>query len=138
MTILACADVTEALIDMVAAATGRPVGGAQLPFGADPPFAVVYPLPGGDTWGPDLVAPDAGAALLYQITSVAIFRADAEAHADLVRQVLLDRDPDGGFVTPLVVAGLTVIDREHVAFGGIDESRGVFNAREQYLIHVTI
>lgn len=137
MTLPDTTPVTDALIGLLEAATGRPVGGGQLPFGADPPFAVVYQLPGGGTWGPGLVAPDAGFALLYQVTSVAIFRDDVEAHADLVRHALLDRGPTGALTTPMPVGGLVVFDREHAAFGGIDEERGVFNAREQYLIHVT-
>lgn len=135
MTLPDTTPVTDAVVALVADGTGRPVGTAVLPAGAEPPFAVVYQLPGGDTWGPGLADPDAGFALLYQITSVAVYRDDVEAHADTVRHVLLDR-AGGAFVTPLVVPGMVVIDREHAAFGGIDEQRGVFNAREQYLIHV--
>lgn len=131
------APVTAALIALVTAATAAPVGDGRLPYSSDPPFAVVYPLPGGDTWGPTFSAPDAGAALDYQITSVAVSRAGVEAHADVVRHALLDRVA-GVFTTPLVVPGLVVLDREFVAFGGIDEDQGAYNAHSTYRIHVTL
>lgn len=132
------AAVTDALIALVRAVTAAPVGESRLPTAADPPFAVVYPLAGGDTWGPGYVWAQSGAALEYQITSVAISRVSVERFADSVRHGVLDRAADGTFVYPLPVAGLFVLDRELVAYGGVEEERGVFNAHDHYRIHVTL
>lgn len=130
--------VTVALINLLATLTARPIGDGALPNAADPPFAVVYPMDSSLTWGPDYVAPQAGAALNYQITVVDVTRAGAETFADTVRHALLDRNVDGAFVNALPVAGLAVLDRELVAYGGVDSDRGVFNVRDNYQIHVTL
>lgn len=129
--------VTDALVGFLAATTGRPIGSGALPTAADPPFGVVYPLPSGITWGPDYVAPQAAAGLNYQITIVDVSRSGAETFADAIRHALLDRDADGAFVNPLPVTGLAVLDRELIAYGGLDSDRGVFNVRDTYQIHVT-
>jgi hypothetical protein len=130
------AGVTQAIITLLAT-LGRPIGSGALPSAADPPFAVVYPLPGGSNWGPGFTAPQDGAALSYQITVVDVSRAGAETFADTARHALLDRNVDGGFVNPLPVTGLAVLDRELVAYGGVDSDRGVFNVADTYQIHVT-
>lgn len=137
MSIPSSKTVTDALIALIATATGRPVGDATLPTAADPPFAVVYQLPGGEFWGPDYTAPQAGAALVYQVTSVAHHRADAEAHADVIRHALCDRNGDGAFITALAAAGLVVLDRELVSYGGVTSDRGVFNVADTFQIHLT-
>jgi len=133
------AALTEALIDLVAGVTAAPIGDGRPPVAGDPPYAIVYPIAaGGDTWGPDYVAPQVGASIDYQITSVAVHRADVEAFADAVRHAVLDRDGNGAFVNPMTVPGLVILDRELVAFGGVDEDRGVFNTPDQYRIHVVL
>lgn len=137
MSVPDTAPVTTALVDLVAGVTLRPVGDSNLPTAADPPFAVVYPLPSGDFWGPDYGEAQSAAALTYQITSVAVYRTDAEEMADAVRHALLDRDVDGAFVTAMPVTGLAVLDREAVTYGGVDSDRGVFNVRDIFTIHVT-
>lgn len=138
MSVPGTAGVTNALVALIATATARPVGDAVLPTAADPPFAIVYPLPGGDNWGPGLTAPQSGAAIEYQITSVAVGRSAVEAFADTVRLAILGRAAGGAFTNALVVAGLVVLERELVAYGGVDQERGVFNARDHYRIHVTL
>lgn len=138
MSVPGTASVTDALIDLVAGVTAAPVGDGKPPTAADPPFCIVYPMPGGDNWGPVFTAPQSGAALEYQVTSVAVSRSDVETFADSVRHVLLDRNGAGGFTHVLAVSGLVVLDRELVAYGGVDEERGVFNARDTYRIHVTL
>jgi hypothetical protein len=137
MTVPSSAPVTAALVALVASATSRPVGDGRLPTAADPPFAVVYGLPGGESWGPDYTDPQAATALAYQITYVSVTRAGAEAFADIVRHALLDRSADGAFVTALAVSGLTVLDRELLSYGGLDSDRGVFNIRDTFQVHVT-
>lgn len=138
MSVPSAAPVTAALINLLATLTARPIGDGTLPVAADPPFAVVYPMDSSITWGPDYVAPQAGAALNYQITVVDVSRAGAEAFADIVRHALLDRGTDGAFVNALPVTGLAVLDRELVAYGGVDSDRGVFNVADSYQIHVTL
>jgi hypothetical protein len=129
--------VTDAVVALADTVGAAPVGDGTMPTAGDPPFSVVYPLAGGDTWGPDYTAPQSAAAFMYQITTVAVSRASAETHADLVRHAFLDRDTNGAFVTPLPVAGLVVLDRELVSYGGVVSDRGVFNVADTYLIHVT-
>lgn len=136
MSIVNTAPITAALMALVAGATARPVGDARLPVG-DPPFVVVEPLPSGETWGPDYVAPQAAAVLSYQVTTVAIARGDAEVFADVVRHAILDRDADGAFVVPLSAVGVTVLDRELASYGGVITDRGVYNIADTYQIHVT-
>lgn len=127
--------VTNAVVALVDA-VGL-VGDGTLPPTGNPPFAIVYPLPNGDFWGPDLVAPQAGAALDYQITIVDVSRAGAETFADIIRHALLDRDASGAFLTPMPVAGLIVHDRELLAYGGVVSERGVFNIADTFRIHVS-
>lgn len=131
------APVTAALAAFVAAATARPVGDGTLPTAADPPFAIVYQLPSGTPWGPDYTAPQDGVAFVYQVTCVAVSRSGVEVFADIVRHALLDRNADGGFITPLAVTGLAVLDREILAYGGLVSDRGVFNVADTYQIHVS-
>lgn len=136
MSIPDTAGVTAAVVALVAT-LNRPVGSGALPTAADPPFAVVYPVSAGGFWGPGFTAPQAGAALSYQVTVVDVSRAGAETFADTVRHALLDRDVDGGFVNALPISGLAVLDRELVAYGGVSSDRGVFNVADTYAIHVT-
>ena len=133
--------VTEALVAFLATATGKPVGRATAPLGVDgtpaaPPFAVVYPLPGGDTWGPVYDAPDAGAQLPYQVTSVGLRADQAEWLADKVRQAMLGRT--NGALTPLVVSGVTVLDRSITGYGGAVVDGDVVSVPDSYLVHVTV
>lgn len=133
MTLPSSAPVTTALVALVGAA-----GDGRLPDNTAPPFAVVYPLPGGDTWGPIYTAPQAGAQLDYQVTSVDISRAGVEAKADQLRQLLFARDAAGVFITAMPVSGLVVLDRELIEYGGLTHERGVFNIADTIRIHVTV
>lgn len=137
MSVVDVAPLTDALVAFLASLTGRPVGDGRLPTQADPPFAVVYQIPGGEFWGAEYADAQAGAAVAYQITSVDVTRAGAELHADSIRHALCDRLADGSFVDPLTAAGLVVLDRELISFDGVDSDQGVFNARDTYWIHVT-
>lgn len=136
MSVPGTAELSDALVALIGT-TGRPVGDGRTPTAADPPFAVVYTIVGSDFWGPAFAAPQSGAAIEYQVTSVDVSRAGAEAFADTVRHLLLDR-ADGAFVNALTVPGLVVLDRELASYGSIDHDRGVFNVADQYRIHVTL
>lgn len=133
--------VTEALVAFLAAQTGKPVGRATAPLAADgtpaaPPFAIVYPLPGGDTWGPTYDGPDEGAALPYQVTAVGLRADQAEWLADKVRQAMVRRT--NGALTPLAVAGLTVLDRSITGYGGTVVDGEVVSVPDSYVVHVTV
>lgn len=60
---------------------GVAVGDAEAPSGVAPPYCVVYPIPGGDTYG-TLGAPNDDAELVYQVTCVGVSRKQAEWLAD--------------------------------------------------------
>ena len=62
------------------------VGDAVAPD-VDPPYAVVYPVPGGSTSG-TLADPDDDAVFVYQVTCVGKSREQAEWIADKVLQLL--------------------------------------------------
>lgn len=134
------APVTAALVAFLAALTGRPVGEATAPLvnglPAVPPYAIVYPLAGGTTWGPMLEGPDEGAQLPYQITSVGLRSDQATWMADKVRQAILGRT-NGSLTSPLVVPGVTVLDREFSAYGGQDREGDVVSVPDTFLIHVS-
>jgi hypothetical protein len=59
---------------------GLAVGDAEAPE-QDPPYVVVYPIPGGDTTG-TLANPDDDVVLVYQVTCVGTDRRQAEWLAD--------------------------------------------------------
>lgn len=132
--------IVSALVSFLAAQTGKPVGHASAPLvngqPAAPPYAIVYSLGGGDTWGPFLAGPDEGAQLPFQVTSVGLRADQATWMADKVRRALLART-DGQLV-PLVVPGVTVLDREFSAYGGQDREGEVVSIPDTFLIHVTV
>lgn len=133
--------VTIALVDFLAAQTGRPVGRAAAPVNvdgspADPPYAVVWPLTGGATWGPTYDGPDEGADLPYQVTSVGLRDDQAEWLADRVRQAMLARSD--GSLAPLAVPGVVVLDRAITGFGGMDREGDVVSVPDSFVVRVTV
>jgi hypothetical protein len=133
--------ITDALVDFLAAQTGRPVGWATAPIDGegvpvDPPYAIVYALPGGSTWGPGLTGPDEGARLPYQVTSVGLRGDQAAWMADKVRHAMLGRT--NGVLVPLVASGVTVLDRELTSFGGQDREGDVVSVPDSFVVHVTL
>jgi len=67
---------TDAVIAALEA-LGLTVGDAVAPAGIDPPYVVVYAIPGGGTAGP-LATPHDDAVLVYQVTCVGDSRKQAE------------------------------------------------------------
>lgn len=127
---------TAALVQFLANRTGRPIGEGTAPFDAQVPYAVVYPLPGGNTWGPTYTGPDEGADVPYQVTCVGLRDDQAQWMADRVRQAMVGRT-DGQLV-PLVVPGMTVLDREMAGYGGLDREGDVVSVPDSYTIRVTL
>jgi hypothetical protein len=103
--------VTTALKTWLAAELNRGVGIGESPASSPLPYVIVYPTPGGGFSGPFL-APDADVEAVYQLTSVAKGREQAEWLADKARHVVLDRSGTGAFVKAFpAIAGWVVYDR---------------------------
>lgn len=146
MTVPNVRPVTDALVAFLAAQTGQPVGRATAPIQADgtpydpaqDPYAIVWPIPGGTSWGPGLVAPDAGAQLHYQVTSVGARSDQADWMADKVRQAMVGRTAGGQLAATLTVPGVAVLDRELSLYGGVDREGDVVSVPDSYIVHVTL
>lgn len=142
MTTPARRPVTDALAAFLAAETGRPIGKGTAPLTAagqpaEPPYAIVYPLGGGATWGPTYAGPDEGADLPYQVTSVGLRTDQAEWMADRVRQAMLTR-LDGTLAAQLAVPGVNVLDRSMTGYGGLDREGDVVSIPDSYVVRVTV
>lgn len=106
--------ITDALIAMLAAGTGKPCGDHDIPPGASlvEGYSIVYTVDGGSYEGAPLWAPESDAILVYQVSSVGSLRSQAEWIADRVRRTLCSRVPKGGFqVTFPDPAGFRVTSR---------------------------
>ncbi|MFJ6136484.1 hypothetical protein [Kitasatospora sp. NPDC092286] len=134
--------VSLALRDALAAGTGRSCGYGAAPVAADKPtgntipYSVLYPL-GGTSSGPPFGDQAGDGRMVYQITSVASTAEQVEWMADKVRATLLAVGPKGGFVTPIVPAGHTVIGREIDKEDGQSVANGVYSYVTRVLLHVT-
>ncbi len=98
---------TDAVIARLQA-LGLTVGDAEAPVGAAPPYAVVYPIAGGQTGGV-LAAPDDDAELVVQVTCVGTSRKQAEWLEDKAM----------GLLTSLSVTGRSVPRVALDSFGGV-------------------
>ncbi len=134
--------VTSALLTMLAAGTGKPVGDHKAPLATAPPYSVLYSIPGGGFWGAALVGPDADADFVYQVDSVGLKRNQAEWLADRVRRSVLARSSSGAFqVTITPPAGLKVADRlPDGGPGGVQVAgvppHEVFSVAERFVLRV--
>ena len=114
--------VTNALVTLLNAATGVPVGRAVMPSGAQPPYYVLTRV---ETTVGGAPYPDASedVSLVYQVTAVSgplAGRAgstgtleQAEGLADKARAAVLGRDPaTGQWLHPLTIGGASIMCRE--------------------------
>lgn len=106
---------TRALVNVLAAGTGRPCGLGVLPRAADGqaaafPYVIVDSLPG-EFSGPSYANWQADAAWTYQATSVGERADQVQWLGDRVRATLFDRT-SSGWRTDISVSGMRVIDRE--------------------------
>jgi hypothetical protein len=136
--------VTDGLIAMVAAGTGRPCGDHQSPSNgvlADG-YTYVHSIDGGDFDGAPFWSPESDATLVYQVTAVGKVRQQAEWLADRVRLTLVSRDNLGGFQVAFPsLAGMLVIHRspDGISPGVIPEGppeNRVYSVPERYRISV--
>jgi hypothetical protein len=118
--------VTKAFIEMLATATGKPVGAGRMPTNdagelVDPPYYIVYSV-GSTVSGAPLADDNEDASFVYQVTSVSAPDPDiaesygtqdqTEWHADKARRAVLERDPDtGAWVNTLTVSGVSCMAR---------------------------
>lgn len=84
-------DHTQGLLDALDAAP-FPIGDAEAPRNPDdseidPPYIVLYPIPGGTFDGP-LSDSQADVTLIYQITAVGITRSQAQVEIDVARALM--------------------------------------------------
>ncbi len=154
-TVGARLDITEALLAMLTAATGRPVGDHTSPDDTPRldapaaqlqeafPYCIVYSVDGGSFDGPPLGAPAADTGFSYQITSVGLRRDQAEWMADLVRRCILAQNVNGNWqVNIKSPVGWSVADRlSGGAPSGImiegEPPYRVYSTAERYTIQVT-
>lgn len=85
--------------------------------------------------GPGM-AGDQWADVEVRATSVGVSLLHAAAVGDLVREVLIGRDSDGRFRTPIVLAGRTVADRRGNQDGAGDTAGGVPQWTETFGLHI--
>ncbi len=146
------AEITDALIGFLVQAVDRPIGDHSLPqvrvnsetvpAPLENGYAIVYSIDGGGFDGPPLWSPESGATLVYQVTSVAGLRGQAQWIADRVRLSLFSRRTDGGFQVPFPSpAGWNVYHRAPEAgLPGVypegDEPNLVFNIQERFRLSV--
>lgn len=132
---------TDAVIAAVASATGKPCGDHRAPVGVDPPYTIVWSIPGGRYWGPWLSAPDSCADFVVQVDSVGRQRAQADALAAQVRDLMLDRSGSGALAVITPPPGWRIADRSAdggppgVDVGG-DSPHYVFSVPERFVLRV--
>ena len=109
---------TDNIISVVAAATGKQLGDGTAPATPVFPYAVLYPLPSPDHAG-DLGTPDRDRGWLYQTTSVGATREQTQWMADEIQTAM-----EGETFAP---AGITVMDVENDTRGAVtrDDDTGV-------------
>lgn len=156
MTVVALHHVTDALLAMLATATGKPSGDGERPHDDPLVYTVVDQIAGGGPMG-SASDPAGAVAVVYQVTSVATAqepkdgaRWQAEALAGRVRVAMLGRVPGtGAYVHPIsgyTVNGgakslpvddlLVVWDRTFDSAGGHLLEGKTSNVVDRYVLHV--
>lgn len=108
------------------------------------PYHVVYSISGGLLTGPSLGMAQADAQFLYQVDSVGRTRSQAEQAADRVRNWIVGRSTQGGFVVQAPdPEGLQISDRIVDGTPGAPLQEGqppneVFTVSDSIGIHVTV
>jgi hypothetical protein len=114
--------VTNAVLTMLAAATGRPVGRGKAPANPGLSYYVLYPLDGAVS-GPPLTDENEDLTVTFQVTSVSLpdpakpgtsgSAEQVEWMADKARAAFLARNPaTGAWMNELAVDGAVVMCRE--------------------------
>lgn len=135
-------NIDDAVLEMLTRALSFPVGFALVPEGVDfarPKYAVLTPVDNtGETYGPPLAAPEADAALEYDVTSVGEDRRQAAWIADEVRRIMVGRNAHGAFLADLDAQGHYVDSREGVGVIGAPRlESGVWQVVDSYRVRVS-
>lgn len=147
----ATAEVTTAVIAMLAANVAHPIGDGRAPSGAVEAdgYVVVEVIDGGQPALSDLGSPGSPATTVIQVTAVGQTRLQAQAIADACRGALLARSAGtGAFVHPIDAfaypggitksleadAGVVVWRRDVDMDGGILMEGPTFNAPVRYTL----
>ncbi len=135
---------TEALRTMLETATTKPVGITRIPEDAGgtqvaKPYAVIFPMKLSYYGGTPYENPTEMGYFSYQVKCVGDRPDQTEWLADKVRDAIMGRVTGGQFTYPLVVSGLTVMDR----YPGLDspgdlyDSGNIFEVDDTFIIAVT-
>lgn len=132
-------DLTKNLRAALAAATGRPGDVREIKADTQPPYFILYPVPGGGYSGPPLSKPDADVQTVYQVTSVGTSPESAEWLADRIRVAMLGRSTLGSFSTDIDAPnGMSIVDRTPDGGpGGVDAEGSVYSIAERFNLHLT-
>lgn len=139
----------KALFESQFASAGMPVGlmaapkvpetvGSPRLILAQPPYWILHPL-WTTTSGPPLFDPNADAVWNYQASAYSIKGDQIEWMLDHARPLIVGKDAAGGWLHPLVIAGMHVMDRALSEDIGVDPngSEGVHDAVLRFAISVT-
>lgn len=106
---------------------------------AEPPYAIVYAIVGGNWWGPGLATREDAATLIYQITSVGLREDQATWAGDKVRQALVGRDDSFQYEHSITVPGVSVVLREVDGPPGAAIREGkIWSMPERYAVKVSL
>lgn len=139
-------DLTGTLIGVLEAATGRRIYDYAVPrteethaLDLDHPYGLLRVVTMSSYGGPGLVAPNADAAVMYQVDGISDQRHRAEWLLDRARSIILGRNATGAFATAINMGGGWAInDRRPVAGSfGVDRNGQIYQARERFLLLTT-
>jgi hypothetical protein len=134
---------TDAIKNLLENETGRPVGIGTAPVDlnsnqAELPYLVMYPIGGSSFFGPQFCGPESDVMFEYQVNSEAKRYDQADWLADLVREILIDRDSSGQLLNKVQFDGYSVMDQEIVGPPGKLEQVGqIWCVIESYGFTVT-
>lgn len=106
------------VLETLRSVTGRPIDITNVPapetgaVNPAPPYAIIYPIPGGAFTGGPLQGVFTDGDFRFQVTSVGIDYIQCEWMADRVRRTLLGRNNDGSHTFSLNTDEYDVILRE--------------------------
>lgn len=123
--VAATVPVSAWLAELLADATGRPVGESEPPRSATPPYDVaadpyliITTIPGGYYTSPGLAPPGSCGWQVWQVDSVGRTRLQAQMLADRARAAILARVPGGDYVNDPTASGFAVSGRIQSSEGG--------------------
>lgn len=128
--------VTDTVVGALLAAWPR-VGDHEAPDDRGYPYLILSTVPGGARDGSH-GDPHEDVELVYQVRSVGVSRAQAQAALARARTVFLER-ANGEYTTPLAGAGWVAYHRELDADAGVGHEPGsvIYDAAERYRLAVT-